>query len=61
MPDLAVQTLCAVPSTALRTLVLSLFPQGSSEAAALHREEELLRLSRALSDAHATIDLLHTR
>ncbi len=36
-------------------------PQGSAEAAALHREEELLRLSRALSDAHATIDLLHTR
>ncbi|KAG2452448.1 hypothetical protein HYH02_002690 [Chlamydomonas schloesseri] len=35
--------------------------RGSAEAVALAREEELVRLSRALSDAHATIQLLHNR
>lgn len=35
--------------------------RGSAEAAALAREDELVGLSRALSDAHATIQLLHNR
>ncbi|KXZ50303.1 hypothetical protein GPECTOR_17g942 [Gonium pectorale] len=35
--------------------------EGSAEAAVSSREEEVLRLHRSLKDAHATIELLHTR